>query len=693
MSEPATADTARPWALLALGALLGLALVVPVAQVAVSWAQSAPDELSDSPYLRIDPAKIVLSERDARVPCGECHNLEYEVWTETKHATGFDELHRSEQAQAILDRMEFRLSKRESLCLKCHYTANIKRDQVQAIAGVSCESCHGAARDWVNLHQDYGGATHETETAEHKAMRVAQSVEGGMLRPSSDLYAVAANCFECHTVPEEKLINVGGHPSGSDFDLVEWSEQISHNFVQAQWGGPEVDRPRTPERTRLLFVVGRALDYEYSIRGAAEATKADIYSKAMERRVKTARRDLDKVLRVVEIEEIAEILRIGQTLAIAPGNGASLTAAADAMSAQAQQFAQQNDGTALAALDPLIAGEDVPEPEIESEVVAAGGTVPGDSALPAVAPGTAPDAVPGEAASGPAAPAAPSVVGEKRTKPAWFPRLNQETIAPGGCGCHGDALRWHGDDAHAFAAEPILNESAQAVQIATLYGLSTSQMKRGNQLCMNCHGTVVSGDEAEEVFDGVGCQSCHGPAAEYASNHQTGLYDQGAPLGMVRLEEASVRAANCARCHHITDERLLSAGHSDGTGFEMASRNGTIKHWEAPTLSGGALNGAYASAIASRPVPTVQRASLPVAAASAPTVRRTSSSSSGGSRVSAPPPPPRTRPVARSVRPAVAREIDLPPAPAVTDSTATEDILLIIKQRLERLAKALGGGS
>ncbi len=671
------------------GAMLGVALIVPL--VTWAFAQSDPTNLSDSPYLRIDPAKIVLSDRDSRIPCGECHNLEYEVWTETKHATGFDELHRSEQAQGILERMEFRLSKRESLCLKCHYTANIKREQVQAIAGVSCESCHGAARDWVNIHQDYGGGDHETETPEHKAMRVAQSIEGGMLRPSSDLYAVAANCFECHTVPEEDLINVGGHPSGSAFDLIEWNSQIAHNFVQAQWGGPEVNREVTQERKRLMFVVGKALDYEYSIRGAAQATKADIYSKAMERRVKTARRDLDRVLRVAEIPEVAEILRIGQNLSITPNNETALIAAADAMSAQAQQFAQQNDGSELAALDPLVAGESVPEAEpLDEDPVVAGGPAPGDSgaALPAVDPGSDP------VASGPSAPAAPTVQGERRTRPAWFPRLNQETIAPGGCGCHGDQLRWHGDDAHNFAAEPILNESGRAVEIATLYGLSRSQMKRGNQLCMNCHGTVVSGDESEEVFDGVGCQSCHGPAGEYASNHQSDGYDQGAPLGMVRLEQASARAQNCARCHHITDERLLASGHSDGTSFQLASRNGAIQHWEAPNLSAGDLNSAYGSAIASRPVPNVQVVSLPspIASAAPSGGNARTPRAPTGRPVAAPPPPPRARPVARRASRSAAPNIDLPPLPAVSDSTATEDILLIIKQRLERLSQALGGG-
>ena len=552
--------------------------------MAVAVAQLAQDdaELSDSPYLRIDPDKIVLNDRDTRIPCGECHNLEYEVWRETKHATGFDELHRSEQAQAILDKMGFRRSKAESLCLKCHYTAQEEDDgDIEAIAGVSCESCHGAARDWVNLHQDYGGATRETETPEHREMRIEQSIANGMLRPSSNLYAVAANCYECHTVPEEELINVGGHPSGSAFDLVEWSGEVRHNFLEAQWSESTENRAPSPERTRMMYVIGKALDYEYSIRGAARASESGTYSKAMESRVKAARRELDKILRLVDIQEIARVIRIGQEARIVPSNGDALIDVSEQISLQAQEFAREYDGTELAALDPLIRGEAVDlGGEAPEELIA-------DTGNPY----------------------------EARTRPAWFPTLDVATVQPiVGCGCHGpndsvspiDKLAWHENDAHSTSAEPLLTESARAVQIATAYGLSPEQMKQGNQLCMNCHGTIVTGNEVFEVEAGVSCQSCHGPAEEYQNNHQSEGYEQGEDLGMTQLEVASIRAATCARCHHITDERLLAAGHSTGGGFQMSRRNGRIRHWAEPSLSDGDLSVAYTAATSSRPIPEVE---------------------------------------------------------------------------------------
>ena len=187
-----------------VASLLLILIAYPVAHAFILPQES--DDIPDSPYLRIDPEKIVMSDRDDRVPCGECHALEYDTWKETPHSTGFDSMHRSKSAQGILERMDFRLAKRESLCLRCHYTATQPGEQAKAIAGVSCESCHGAARDWENVHNDYGSADYATESPEHKAQRIQASTDGGMLRPSDNIYGVAANCFECHTVPSEELL-------------------------------------------------------------------------------------------------------------------------------------------------------------------------------------------------------------------------------------------------------------------------------------------------------------------------------------------------------------------------------------------------------------------------------------------------------------------------------------------------------
>ena len=670
----------------------------------------------ESPYLRNDPEKIVTSDRDSRVPCGECHTLEYDAWRATPHATGFDLLHRSEQAQEILDKMGFRLSKRESLCLRCHYTAVVRNDQARAIAGVSCESCHGAARDWVDIHNDYGGADHDTEDAAHRQQRVAQSIANGMLRPSDDVYAVAANCFECHTVPNEELVNVGGHPSGSAFELVDWSDEIRHNFLQAQWSSDESNRPKTPARQRVMYVVGSALNYEYSIRAAAEATEQGRYAKAMERRVKVARRDLEKIYRAAPVPAVQSVLAQGQDLSVGPNNKAALLAAADAMSTITQRFARENDGAGLAALDPLIAGQaPTPPPDDPVDDPGQGGDPPNpdDSAVVIATPNPDDSTVrvsptPDDSTIAPDVNRV-AVVGTKRRRPAWFSASQYETLGPSaGCSCHNDQFDWWDRDTHSRSAEPLLNYAPKAVEIATTYGLTLSQMTRGNQICMNCHGTIVTGDEAEEVFDGVSCENCHGPGGSYERKHQPPKpppptwsgYTKAASLGMINQEDPGVRANNCVRCHHITDERLISSGHPTGEGFNMAERNQSIRHWEAPNHGAGALNAAYRQAAGRRPIPqNVVIATPPVivtagSGQTTPSATPGETGETGETVIVVPPPrvrPSRVRPRGRSA-PTLSEPLNLGPLPAVNDSTSTEDILLIIKQRLEMVYKALGRG-
>ena len=82
----------------------------------------------ESPFLRIDPDRILVSDSRAQAPCGECHRSEWAVWSETKHATGFESMHRTESAQDILTNMGMSVTKRqEALCMRCHYTVGPNR--------------------------------------------------------------------------------------------------------------------------------------------------------------------------------------------------------------------------------------------------------------------------------------------------------------------------------------------------------------------------------------------------------------------------------------------------------------------------------------------------------------------------------------------------------------------------------------
>lgn len=746
-------------------------VVVVVAALGIAGAgfvraQLSP-KLQDSPFLRLDPTKIMMDSRDTRVPCGECHKSEYEKWLTTKHADGFNTMHRSDLAQDILRDMGLQTTKRqESLCLRCHYT--VKAPDLTAFAGVSCESCHGAARDWVKLHNDLGADVKkpEQETAAHRQARVTQSEAGGMLRPSGNLYAVAANCFECHTVPIEELINKGGHPAGSaKFELTERIGDIRHNFLAQQWGGGAENRAPTAERTRVTFVAGRILDYEYSIRGMAKATKPDRFSKSMERRIAKAKSALETVGQTAEISEVRDILAAGSKVRFTIGNSAALNTLADRIRVLGQRFTTAYDGTTLAALDALIAGntaavatEATAAPEgaaAAASATAAGTAPPANAAATSAATSPSASAPTGSApasqapTAGDAAASQPgaTVSGAVHTRPPWFPKPDskyQTTQEAEECSsCHAVAEDWWLNDKHQKSAFPLLNRDPKALDIGRLYGLSANEITMGNKICMNCHGTIKTAAPNVPVRMGVSCESCHGPSSAYLEPHQDGGNPQ---LGMVALKNASARAANCSRCHHISDERLLASGHPSGSDYNFASANTKIKHWpddrrvgRARTRRGepayvevgaGALTSAFQSTIATRPIPSVTVAagarpsspasrSAPAPRTAAPVSRsatRSETSTTGGEPVAPPPRPPVPRPASRATPnsglPAVPLELDAVGSdsvgadtvgadtvgtreklPGVNAETTTEDILLIIKRRLEQLYRALGRGS
>lgn len=192
--------------------------------------------------LRLDPMKV--KGPDA---CGECHKSSVTAWKQSTHAKTFKALPRSKKAKEIAKKMGLRRIKAKSDCLTCHFTSAKKKKRIKPIAGISCESCHGAGNDWIKLHSDFGGkgVTKESEPPAHKKERFAKSVAAGMIRPVN-IYAVANNCYQCHTVPNEKLVNVGGHPAGSSFELVAWSQgEVRHNV----WYSKPNDEAGTNRKT------------------------------------------------------------------------------------------------------------------------------------------------------------------------------------------------------------------------------------------------------------------------------------------------------------------------------------------------------------------------------------------------------------------------------------------------------------
>ena len=335
----------RPYALATLG------LVVATATFAATASHSPRSGSLATPA---SPAAVLGNQT-----CVKCHTSEVKVWENTPHARTFDELHRRPEAKQIATKLGLSSIKHEGRCVSCHYTQqNDAAGHPHAIAGVSCESCHGAARDWLDVHHDYGGEgiTRLTESPEHKKARIARSVAAGMRNPEN-VFSVAQSCLRCHTTADEELVNVGGHSVGSlDFEFVAWSQgTIRHNFVRTDGQSNDVS---TKDRLRLMFVSGMIAELEASMRATAVATKKAKFGMTAAQRTARAAKRLKSVASKTNDPTLAKILGVFSSVKLKLNNSAQLTAAANQISALGYQFAEQNDGAAFGSLDAFIPGND-----------------------------------------------------------------------------------------------------------------------------------------------------------------------------------------------------------------------------------------------------------------------------------------------------------------------------------------------
>jgi hypothetical protein len=441
------------------------------------------------------------------------------------------------------------------------------------------------------------------------------------------------------------------------------------------------------------------LDLEYSLRGMARSTMDATYSKAMNRRVRNAVAEVRAMSVAVDLPALTAIVEDVRSTDVAVGKSAELLALASSISKRNRALLLEHDGTQWAALDPLIAGE-APAQDLLAEddggesVTGPGGNPVTDSTSTSTAITTT--TAKGESTAQGGVPAVGDVKSFLR------PRSSHATVGPGACsGCHGDQNAWWFDDAHFSSADRFFDRSLDAVRIAKLYGIPLGSMTRGDSLCMDCHGSVVSGKERREVLDGVGCESCHGAAADWLEPHKV----EDASLGRKRsgflaalqkgksdLEMLSVRATVCASCHYITDSRLLSAGHPSGKDYDFATSVGKIRHWSRPLESASRLSQAYTAEVGRRgPVPSVRLASLPDGVSLAGGGGGDSGAGSVGStptrraRTLAPRPRDPEGPNRASTPESLVDLGDLPPFPDIDNSMPVEEVLLLLRDRLEML--------
>ena len=295
-----------------------------------------------------DPAKVLTAGT-----CVKCHAAETEVWKGTAHFRTFEQLHRSSQAKEIAQKMGISSIKRSNVCVQCHYTQQVQEGATRVVSGISCESCHGAAKDWIFLHNDYGGLgiTKETESATHREERLRTSITNGMRNPHN-LYLIARSCLACHTVPHEKLVNVGGHVAGSaEFDFVAWSQgKIKHNFYSHN--GKNI--VSSPERLRLMYLVGLVAELEFSTRATAQATEKGNYGITVAKRAAETSQQLFTIQQTLRHPLLEELLTAFASAELSTNNSSELNQVADRIRQAGERLADQLQGRDLSFLDAQI---------------------------------------------------------------------------------------------------------------------------------------------------------------------------------------------------------------------------------------------------------------------------------------------------------------------------------------------------
>lgn len=185
-------------------------------------------------------------------------------------------------------------------------------------------------------------------------------------------------------------------------------------------------------------------------------------------------------------------------------------------------------------------------------------------------------------------------------------------IGSGSCGasaCHGsiqprsttrvlqnEYSTWIASDKHAHAYKALTDPLGQQIGVV----LKLAEPPEKSQRCLVCHALSVTPAQRAREFDlaeGVGCESCHGPASLWLGPHiqPTADHRKMVALGLIDNRDLAVRAEKCLTCHlgapgMTVDHELIAAGHPDLT-FELDSFTAVEPpHWVEKASNGGPID-------------------------------------------------------------------------------------------------------
>ena len=320
-----------------------------------------------------DLSKVVGTEEGK---CKQCHPSEVAQWEKTTHSKSLQRLKYEGNSKKYADALGISADALmgDSICATCHGTTAKRDGAVKVISGVSCESCHGPAQDWLKPHGEYFDgmafkdlaqlrSDREKETAGHREQREKAVTDAGMIRPQN-LHSLARNCLDCHLVENEKLV-AAGHKAASAFELVSWTGgEVRHNFFMNKdenatapslW--MKTTAATAKERDRVKFTVGTLTQIEMALRRRAVATNP-AYIPQVGGIVAAANGRLAQIAGTAPSAETGQAMGLVApmlaTLFVGqPTDKTTYGAAADTVGGLAAKVSESADGKTMSGLDTL----------------------------------------------------------------------------------------------------------------------------------------------------------------------------------------------------------------------------------------------------------------------------------------------------------------------------------------------------
>ncbi len=200
--------------------------------------------------------------------CQSCHQAVFEHEKSSRHWLSFKEFAKG-AGEAVASKMGVtKPTEQGTRCVDCHGNTYTNDKGKLKVEPISCEACHGNAADYLTVHNaTYDAAKNGPDAAAFLAKRRAASIAQGMTAQWR-LNGGYRNCFNCHVGTDEPIVNTGGHPVMSDFELLAFSQGTVRH-----WHGADMTADK-PGRLGAIHLAGQAMMLERALQAVGTSKAA-----------------------------------------------------------------------------------------------------------------------------------------------------------------------------------------------------------------------------------------------------------------------------------------------------------------------------------------------------------------------------------------------------------------------------------